>query len=119
VVALVGRAPVARLSARPRPTGAHAQDPAARAAQAGGPPRHADVHGPRACARHGTGTLSAVLTGSGTALTVIGVIVVGRRRGWTARPAEAENAPERRAGTAPRVLAFYAVAAAIAWSSAC
>jgi hypothetical protein len=60
-----------------------------------------------------TGTFSAALAGSATALTVIGLIVVGRRRGWTGRPAEAGAAPERRAGTAPRVLAFYAVAAAI------
>jgi hypothetical protein len=64
---------------------------------------------------HGTGTgiLTAALAGSATAITVIGLIVFGRRRGWTGRPAEAESTPERRAGTAPRVIAFYAVAAAI------
>jgi hypothetical protein len=60
-----------------------------------------------------TGTLTAALAGSGTALTVIGLIVVGRRRGWTGRMAESGAAPARRAGTAPRVIAFYAVAAAI------
>jgi hypothetical protein len=102
---------VARLPARPRPAGAHAQDPAPAprrpAARPGTRTSTARAHAPR------HGTLSAALAGSGTALTVIGVIVVGRRRGWTGRPAEAENAPERRAGTAPRVLAFYAVAAAI------
>jgi hypothetical protein len=62
---------------------------------------------------HGPDTLTAALAGSGTALTVIALIVLGRRRGWTGRPAEPDWAPERRAGTAPRVLAFYAVAAAI------
>ncbi len=66
---------------------------------------HAGTHGPQ--------TLTAALAGSGTALTVIGLIVIGRRRGWTGRPAEPDWAPERRAGTAPRVLVFYAVAAAI------
>ncbi len=89
---------------QPRPPG-----PRKPAARPGTRRSTARAHAPR----HGTGTLSAALAGSGTALTVIGVIVVGRRRGWTGRPAEAENAPERRAGTAPRVLAFYAVAAAI------
>jgi hypothetical protein len=67
--------------------------------------RHSTSHGPK--------TLTAALAGSGTALTVIALIVIGRRRGWTGRPAEPDWAPERRAGTAPRVLAFYAVAAAI------
>ena len=52
---------------------------------------------------HHTGTLSAALAGTATAVTVIGLVAFGRRRGWA----------ERRAGTAPRVLAFYAVAAAI------
>ena len=66
---------------------------------------HAATRGPK--------TLTAALAGSGTALTVIVLIVIGRRRGWTGRPAEPDFAPERRAGTAPRVLAFYAVAAAI------
>jgi hypothetical protein len=102
----------ARLAHTPRTRPPAPRRPAARP---GTRTSTARAHAPR----HGTGTLSAALTGSGTALTVIGVIVVGRRRGWTGRPAEAENAPERRAGTAPRVLAFYAVAAAIAWSSAC
>jgi hypothetical protein len=60
-----------------------------------------------------TNTLSAALAGSGTALTVAGLIVLGRRRGWTGRTVEAQTAPQRRAGTAPRVLAFYAVAAVI------
>jgi hypothetical protein len=64
-------------------------------------------------APHGPNTLTAALAGSGTALTVIGLIVLGRRRGWTGRPADPDWAPERRAGTAPRVIAFYAVAAAI------
>lgn len=62
---------------------------------------------------HGTGTVSAALAGSATALTVIGLVVYGRRRGWAGRPAEAETERGRRAGTAPRVLAFYAVAAAV------
>ncbi|MGN6607072.1 MAG: hypothetical protein ACTHMS_08710 [Jatrophihabitans sp.] len=52
---------------------------------------------------HHSGTPSAALAGTATALTVIGVVAYGRRRGWA----------ERRAGTAPRVLAFYAVAAAV------
>jgi len=52
--------------------------------------------------RH-SGPLSAALAGTATVLTVIGVVAYGRRRGWA----------ERRAGTAPRVLAFYAVAAAV------
>lgn len=66
---------------------------------------HARTHGPK--------TLTTALAGSGTALTVIALIVIGRRRGWTGRPPQPDWAPERRAGTAPRVLAFYAVAAAI------
>lgn len=61
----------------------------------------------------GTGTLSAALAGSATALTVIGLIALGRRRGWTGRLPDSESARDRRAGTAPRVFAFYAVAAAI------
>ena len=61
----------------------------------------------------GPGTVSAALAGSATALTVIGLIVLGRRRGWTGRPHDAGSTRGRRAGTAPRVLAFYAVAAAI------
>jgi hypothetical protein len=69
------------------------------------PSAHATPHRP--------GTFSAALAGSGTALTVIGLIVAGRRRGWTGRPAEPGTAPARRAGTAPRVFVFYAVAAAI------
>lgn len=63
--------------------------------------------------QHGTGTLSAALAGSATALTVIALIGVGRRRGWTGRPPDTDSIRARRAGTAPRVLAFYAVAAAI------
>ena len=62
---------------------------------------------------HGPNTLTAALAGSGTALTVIGLIVLGRRRGWTGRPTGPDWTPARRTGTAPRVLAFYAVAAAI------
>lgn len=88
-------------SHRPRPQPRPAPRPGERRAERRG---HATGH---------TNTLSAVLAGSGTALTVIAVIVIGRRRGWTGRPADAESAPERRAGTAPRVLAFYAIATAI------
>ena len=87
------------------------------------PPRHHVRPHPRAPrpqpgpaarpGRHGTGTLSAALAGSATALTVICLVAFGRRRGWAGRPAEAETGRGRRAGTAPRVLAFYAVAAAV------
>jgi len=62
---------------------------------------------------HRTDTLSAALAGSATALTVIGVVVYGRHRGWIGRPGGDEVGRGRRAGTAPRVLAFYAVAAAV------
>jgi hypothetical protein len=57
--------------------------------------------------------LSAALAGSATAVTVIGLIGLGRRRGWTGRPTQSEIERGRRAGTAPRVIAFYAVAAAV------
>jgi hypothetical protein len=98
----------ARLAHTPRPR-PRASRPHSRPASRPGQRRaHARRH-----ATVRTTTFSAALAGSGTAVTVIALIVTGRRRGWTGRPAEPGSAPERRAGTAPRVLAFYAVAAAI------
>jgi len=79
------------------------------------PRPHAPRPQPRPAARadrHGTGTFSAALAGSATALTVIALVVYGRRRGWAGRP-DAETERGRRAGTAPRVLVFYAIAAGI------
>ncbi|HXD71351.1 MAG TPA: hypothetical protein VN615_15920 [Gaiellales bacterium] len=79
------------------------------------PPPRVTHHRPKAPRppAHRAGILSAVLAGSATALTVIGVIGYGRRRGWTGRPAESRSERDRRAGAAPHVLAFYAVAAAV------
>ena len=100
-----------RLAHAPRPHPAHGA-PAPRPTPAALPGTRTSRARGRAAPRR-TGTLTAVLAGSGTALTVIGLIVVGRRRGWTGRQPESETAPARRAGTAPRVIVFYAVAAAI------
>lgn len=126
VVAAAALAPAAAATTRPAvgrlwhdfPLGharlAHTPPPRHRAAQHPRPqaPRSQPVQAARAKG-HGTGTVSAALAGSATALTVIGLVVYGRRRGWAGRPADAETERGRRAGTAPRVLAFYAVAAAV------
>jgi hypothetical protein len=68
---------------------------------------------PRRPPAHRAGIPSAALAGPATALTVLAVVVYGRRRGWAGRPGGDESGRGRRAGTAPRVLAFYVVAAAI------
>ncbi len=57
-------------------------------------------------------TQTAVLAATATALTVIAVIAIGRRRVCIAR-GRASPHRRRRAGTQPRALALYGVAAAI------
>jgi hypothetical protein len=59
----------------------------------------------------GHGALITVVAAAGTALSVLAVVVAGRRRGWAG--AHPEPPSGRRVGTEPRALALYAVAAVI------